>query len=88
MIRRGRRMRLPGLFYHSTNCLYDDVWTVDLNVMSAVPGNDLRPASREVRQFFLHFLPGLIDWFREVRRQVTRGLVGIVREHGQGQVCQ
>src|SRR3954470_8289887 len=84
--RRRLGLRLAGLFHHFVNCIDDYVGTIDLNVMRAVLRNRSCSAGREVGQFLLHFLPGFIQRFSKVRRQIARRLLRIMREDSQRHV--
>ena len=70
---------------HSVN---DQVRTVALNVVCAALRDRLSASGGKMCQLLLHLLPRIVRGFGEIGRKFARRFVGIMREHGEGNIAK
>ncbi len=84
----GMRRVLPDLVHDTTDGVNYHLGVVKLDVMPAVLRDHLRTAGREVRQFRLHLLPGVIRGLDQVFWEIRLRRAGIVRENRQRHIAE
>ena len=78
-------LRHASLLHHTADRINDHVWPIELNVVRAVLRNDLRPARRKMRQFFLHLFPCFVGGLGQVGREMSAdGLSGSCESTARG----
>ena len=79
---------MPCLVHNFADGIDHEVGAIQLNVMSAIPGDGLGAFGRKMSEFFLHLLPGVIGGLDEIGGMVGLGGGWIMRKHGQGHVAE